>query len=477
MRFLTAGAVLAATFTGVVADLCEHGSTDDGGNWYCQEVKAVTYTGLSGSGSYNKVTSMDSTSSTCSSSPFGYSGSMSPLDEEVSLHFRGPLALKQFAVYTPGSSSSKAKKAKRSGMKRHGHEHLEKHKRHAHEAAQQAENDKRALGDVVIATIDGQVVSWLNNWSGEATTAAEAAAPATTLATSAAPAATTAAAETSAVEASSSSAVNTFNRVAAQKASSTPSSSGAAATQTSTSGSWSRQAYYNAASGHADGVVFLNHNGGQGSGVFDYTFGNSLSYASEDATSGSSSPQVLADTTLPSNTEVVIMSDSECNNGDCGYTRDGTVAYHGWGGSQKAFLFEFQMPQDSSNDASFNGNMPAIWMLNAQIPRTLQYGQADCSCWTTGCGEFDIFEVLAPGDERCKSTLHGNINGGDSDYFKRPTDSTIKAAMIMNGDNIHIKVLDDSYEFGSSLDEAAISDICSSTLIESLLVSIFNLVS
>lgn len=374
-------------------------------------------------------------------------------------------------------------------MKRHGHEHLAKHKRHAHEHAAQ-EVEKRALGDVVIATIDGQVVSWLNNWSGESTTAAAAAStPAAT--TSAAVEATSSAVAfealnrivggssassvSSSVAAASSSSAAASSYSAAASSSSAATSS-AAATETASSGSWTRKAYYNAESGSADGVVFLNHDGGSGSGVFDYEFGNSLSYASTDGASGASSPQVLADTQLDSNVEVVIMSDDECDD-DCGYVRDGTVAYHGWSGAQKAFLFEFQMPLDGNTDSSTNGDMPAIWMLNAQIPRTLQYGNADCSCWTTGCGEFDIFEVLAPGDLRCKSTLHGNINGGDSDYFKRPTDSTIKAALILNGDNIHIKQLSDDYEFGSSLDESSISDICSTTLVQSLLVSIFNLAS
>lgn len=59
----------------------------------------------------------------------------------------------------------------------HGHE-----RRHAHEAA-----DKRAVGDVVYATIDGQLVSWINEWSGvpatTTTTAAAAAAAAPTAAT------------------------------------------------------------------------------------------------------------------------------------------------------------------------------------------------------------------------------------------------------------------------------------------------------
>jgi len=65
-------------------------------------------------------------------------------------------------------------------------------------------------------------------------------------------------------------------------------------------------------------------------------------------------------------------------------------------------------------------NRPAIWMLNAQIPRTLQYGNADCSCWASGCGEFDIFEVLADGDKRMKSTLHGNIAGASNPLPTNP---------------------------------------------------------
>lgn len=442
--FITAGAVLAATFSGALADLCADGSTDDAGNWYCQAVTAITYTGLDGSGSYNKVTDMDSTTGDCSSSAYSYSGSMSPLDEEVSLHFRGPIQIKQFAVYTPSSSSSK--KAKRSAMHRHGHahEHLHKHKREAAAAKRDATE--------VIATIDGKVVSWVNDFVGSATSAVASVAAAATSVASSAKASTAASSVAS----------------SAAAASSTSSSS------TSSSGSWSQAAYYDAASGTADGVTFLNHYGGTGSGVFDYEFGNSLSYASEDGTTGASSPQVLSNTQIGSDVEVIIMSDKECD-GDCGYVRPGTVAYHGFDGAQKAFFFEFQMPLDGNTDAYTNGDMPAIWMLNSQIPNTLQYGKAACSCWTSGCGEFDIFEVLAPGDLRCKSTLHGNVAGGDSDYFVRPTGSTIKAALIMNGANIHIKVLDDSFDFGSSIDASTISDICEETLIQSTVVSLFAL--
>ena len=66
-------------------DLCSSGSTNDNGNWYCQAVDAITYTGVGGDGKYNKITGMDSSSGSCTSSPFGYSGTMSPLDEEVSI--------------------------------------------------------------------------------------------------------------------------------------------------------------------------------------------------------------------------------------------------------------------------------------------------------------------------------------------------------------------------------------------------------
>lgn len=361
------------------------------------------------------------------------------------------MTLKQFAVYTPGSSSSK--KTRRSHLPRHAHGHAHAHKREA----------DAALGDTVVATIDGQVVSWANDYSGAAATSA-AAAP-----SSAAAEATFSPVVKAASQASSS----------ASAAASSSSSSDDSSSSSSSSGDWSRKAYYNAESQAADGLTFLNHNGGSGSGVFDYSFGNSLSYASTTGLEGSSSPQVLADTTIPSDGEVIIMSDNECTDGSCGFSRDGTVAYHGFGGAQKAFFFEFGMPDDGKTTSSIYDpvNMPAIWMLNAQIPRTLQYGNADCSCWTSGCGEFDIFEVLAPGDKRCKSTLHGNVQGGDSDYFARPVTGTIKAIVLLEDDNLHIKVLDNDTDFGSSIPADTISNICGSTLTESKLVSLFKLSS
>jgi Putative TOS1-like glycosyl hydrolase (DUF2401) len=98
--------------------------------------------------------------------------------------------------------------------------------------------EKRGVGDMVTATIDGQVVSWTNSYAGPSTAptpAAELESPADQVA---AP-------------------VSSYVAPSAQ-----PSINAG-------SGNWCRQAYYNATSQTAAGLVFLNHMGGQGSGVFD----------------------------------------------------------------------------------------------------------------------------------------------------------------------------------------------------------------
>lgn len=84
MRYLAAGAVLAATVSPVVADLCSLGSELINGNWYCQKVKAITYNNMGASSSYSRVTAMDANSRTCSSTSQSYSGALAPLDGEVS---------------------------------------------------------------------------------------------------------------------------------------------------------------------------------------------------------------------------------------------------------------------------------------------------------------------------------------------------------------------------------------------------------
>jgi hypothetical protein len=119
------------------------------------------------------------------------------------------------------------------------------------------------------------------------------------------------------------------------------------------------------------------------------------------------------------------------------------------------------------NDQGMLSDAPAWWFLNAAIPRTLQYGNdrnnKPCSCWSTGCGEFDAFEVLGRGEERAKSTIHrqGNHEGGDSNYFRRPVGRTLKFALIFRDANITATVLDDDFDFSSSLDDSVIADLVS----------------
>lgn len=417
-NIVAAGAVLAACLSTVSADFCSEGSTNTGGNYYCQAVKAVTYRNFGSSGQYNRISYMNTATGQCLSEPQSYSGSLAPLDDEVSMHFRGPIQLKRFAFYSPGNH------AKRSTHDSH-HAHMAFHNR--------LDMKKRTE---VTATINGVPVSWAMN----------AAAPTTDAASSG----------------SNGGAVDL-------KAPYKPPAPAAA-------GNWVRAAFYDAQSQVSQGLTFLNNMGGQGSGNFNTLWGNSLSYASSNGQSGSASPQVLADTTLPSNTEVIAMSDRPCNGDSCGYSRPGTVAHHGFGGRHKLFAFEFSMPADDSG--AFNANMPAIWMLNAQIPRTVQYPKnPDCSCWASGCGEFDLFEVLTSpeGSSMMKSTLHGTVQGGDSDYFNRPFTGTMKAAVLMSESQAHLKVLHDSFDFGHDIPPAFIDQLAKSTDDQSNGVSLFDL--
>ena len=111
----------------------------------------------------------------------------------------------------------------------------------------------------------------------------------------------------------------------------------------------------------------------------------------------------------------------------------------------------------TSGKTGFNMDMPAFWLLNAQIPLTLEYGQADCSCWTSGCGEFDIHEILDSGNTRGKSTLHMNPAGGSANWFQRPTTGTMKMAVILSGSQATIQVLDSQVSFDSTISGSDVS--------------------
>jgi hypothetical protein len=79
-------AIIAASAAVTRATSC----AEEGGNYYCDAVSAIQYTGLDLPGSYKAVSSMDS-SGTCSYASQSYSGAIAPFDEEVRQHFESSL--------------------------------------------------------------------------------------------------------------------------------------------------------------------------------------------------------------------------------------------------------------------------------------------------------------------------------------------------------------------------------------------------
>ncbi|CAG8953071.1 hypothetical protein HYFRA_00003266 [Hymenoscyphus fraxineus] len=462
--------LVAVLLVGVQGDLCEKGSTQIEGNVYCQPVEAIRYSNVGASGTYNEVTKMG-IDGTCASTPKDFNGPLAPLDEELSLHFRGPVHLKQLATYQLSTTN----RFKRDTLQE------KKHKRHRHQIIHQARvnnpiverqevvtatidgrvvswinqytggpggDGPKATNQIVTATIDGVVQTWVNNWFGESTSAS----PKTvSTATPVAPQ----------PKVPSSGPVVPIHQQNVVPTSS-PKAPSAEHRVSSSTGNFERTGYYNAEEQTVDNLVFLGNYGGQGSGVFDYHFGASLAYANRSGTGGASSPQILSDEIVPSDAEIIVMLDKKCKGDSCGYVRPGTVAHHGFDGSDKLFLMEFSMPSDGKS--GFNADMPAIWLLNAKIPRTLQYGKAECSCWESGCGEFDIVEALHSGSTYLKSTIHTNAPAGDSDYILRPSSSTMKLAVIFSSadSSIHVEMLPSGTEFAAQLSAGDLDKLCNS---------------
>ena len=130
-----------------------------------------------------------------------------------------------------------------------GHQYL--HNRHGNVKEIQQDNlVNRAAAELISATIDGQLASWTNMYTG----------PGPSLATDTAAALVMMAVS----DDSNTSTPETTMEVDAQNPT-ISSSSAALPSATSSqgrSGNWARQAYYNAASGTAEGITILNHFGG-----------------------------------------------------------------------------------------------------------------------------------------------------------------------------------------------------------------------
>ncbi|KAK5992805.1 PGA52-like protein [Cladobotryum mycophilum] len=430
----TSAALLAtASLATALTQQCTGNAVDEGGNWFCGAVSHILYEGLVGKGSFKAVTHMGDNGE-CTMEDKTYSGPLAPLDEDLSIHVRGPFQLKEAAVY---NLAPKKKMKRDSSFRAGGHTHGNSHRRfHGH---QQFHKQKRE--EWVTATINGQVVSWINNYFGP-TTPAPAATPAPPPPASspenAAPPPPPPPAQVAPKPTPRPDSNGDSHAKAPPKDKSPPAAGS----------DWDRVAYYSAEKQVADNIIFMGNYGGQGSGLWDTVWGNSLSFLNADGTGGASSPQILKDVYIPSNKEFAIFSAEKCDD-SCGYSRDPETAYKGFAGANKVFLFNFKMPLDG--DRGFNGDMSALWALNGRIPRTAQYNS--CSCWRSGCGEADIFEVLAPGDTKCKSTFHVSNGAGSSDYFERPVDKFIKVATVFDEKtaSVSIRTLPDDTDFSEGL--------------------------
>ncbi|CEP61938.1 Tos1p LALA0_S04e04060g [Lachancea lanzarotensis] len=448
MKLFQSSVAAALSLAPLVAATCDF----VGGNYYCSQTDAVVYQNVGYSGSYLDVTSMDETQCSCSQESVSFDGSLSPLNEELSVHFRGPLELLQFGVYYPSSGSLNKREDCDVATRHHDH------KRDAAVAVVHVTSTMYVDGN-------GNPVASTNPSATAVYATSSSLAPAATTTSSSAAAPTSnshAAASSSATAPQSSS--SSQGKVSSSASSSSSSSAPSSSSGSNSGSGWKRVSYYTP--GSASNLTFMNHQGGTaGSGTWSACFGNSISYCAADGVSGAASPQALNQVTLASNKEYMIFSGVDCSDtssGSCGVTRDGIPAYHGFGGDTKMFVFEFSMPHDYSS--SYNQDMPAIWMLNAKIPRTLQYGNSECSCWGSGCGELDLFEILSSGSEKLITHLHdgqgnnGNSQGGGGtqDYFARPTSNTLKAAVIFNGADKTLHVVQVTGNFDSSLSASTV---------------------
>ncbi|EGZ06154.1 hypothetical protein PHYSODRAFT_348439 [Phytophthora sojae] len=224
-------------------------------------------------------------------------------------------------------------------------------------------------------------------------------------------------------------------------------------------GTWSRVSSYSRQDGKTDNLVFMNNKN------IDYSGQNQhgpQGYASADGKTKVDEPTVFEGTLdeasdpsqigggpgISTGAEINIMTGQKCDGQCLGFSGDND--YQGWNGGKKAFVTEVKMPQGSKP------NQPAIWMLNAQVMHSNQYG---CNCRgmgpVGGCGELDIAEVIETNDARDKVTTHyyfydGSVlsPGGDN-FAPRPYDSTtVYVTLIDDSNDGLIKIVElDSFDF------------------------------
>ncbi|KAF9699574.1 hypothetical protein EKO04_002562 [Ascochyta lentis] len=467
------------------------------GNWYCSEVLAITYNNISQPGAYNRTTYVDPSTGICGHETVRYpaTGQLTPLFGEVSMHLRGPMNVSQLAVYQIPSEAFKMRRRntvpfynRRRAMKQRDPDTAEIHRFDdvnqalpLHKLTWSTATNCSSLSTVTSTVFETNCGSSISSSTPTAMINTAYVRPPmpclhtpeiqlSTTETSDAPIATLS--STNCTFPSPPTITKDLERhfTAALKSGPTHSSTPIIdkAEVRKRAAAWDRIAYYtSAAPAQATGFSFLANLGDpQKSGTFDYAFGNSLSFVNPAGNRVAPESEAFDGTLDTSEYEIAVFSDKECDV-NCPYWRPNATSHYGWSGSSKAFFIEFQMDhyQNRGTDQGLISDAPAWWFLNAAIPRILQYGNdrnnIPCSCWSTGCGEFDAFEVLGNGEERAKSTMHrqGNLEGGDSNYFKRPVGRALKFAVVWHYPHITARVLDDDYNFPEALSEDEINSL------------------
>ncbi|MFY0580659.1 DUF2403 domain-containing lipoprotein [Cystobacter fuscus] len=225
--------------------------------------------------------------------------------------------------------------------------------------------------------------------------------------------------------------------------------------------SWKRVSSWNRCG--STNLTFFNNLGGNGSGEWTLCGGNSQSYASADAKTAATAPTRFTGK-LDNRVEMNILSDQPCNGtgdgSECGFYRG--VTRHGWAGA-KIFAIRARMPRYTGPITQYYDDVPAIWMLNARVVRTAQYG---CNCRGMGspggCGELDVAEVIhAQHPMHATSTIYSfeGATGSGSNYFMRPVNESATFIVIFDasGKVQLLRLKADAFDFGDSVTNATVS--------------------
>lgn len=233
---------------------------------------------------------------------------------------------------------------------------------------------------------------------------------------------------------------------------------------------WGRVSHWNRCT--SENITFMNNKGGGASGQWTPCGGNSQSYASADGKEAAPGPTAFSGS-LDDGDEMNILTSTPCSGegdaSDCGFYRD--VGLHGWGGAGgvKLFAIRARMPRYTGPKGGSYDDEPALWILNAQIVRTAQYG---CNCRGAGspggCGELDVAEVLNS-DHRTHATstiysFQGAVGAdgtsGAGHYFLRPVNESATFVVIFDkaGKIQMLRLAPDAFGFGASIEDARVAE-------------------